>query len=374
MKLLSVFGTRPEAIKMAPLLAALGNEPSLTSLVCVTGQHREMLDQVLDLFGIVPDFDLDLMQPDQDLEALTSRVIAAIDSVLDEAMPDRMLVHGDTTTALAAASAASTRGIPVAHVEAGLRTYNAQPWPEESNRRAIDMLSDFLFAPTLGAKANLEREGLAGRIFVTGNTGIDALEQMSLRLAGDDSLRRELDAALPLTESGRKLLLVTSHRRESFGNGIDNICAALGELSKRPDIEIVYPVHRNPNVRGPVERALGGRSNLHLLAPLDYLSFVRLMQRSRVILTDSGGIQEEAPSLGKPVLVMRDVTERPEAITAGTARLVGTEPSRIAREVATLFDGHAGFSRSPNPYGDGRASGRILDALLDRPVHPFITR
>ncbi len=366
-KLLSVFGTRPEAIKMAPLVAALGQTPGIQSLVCVTGQHREMLDQVLDLFDIRPDIDLGLMQPGQGLNALSARTISSLDGVFEELQPDRVLVHGDTTTAMAAAMAAFQRKIPVGHIEAGLRTYALdRPWPEEMNRRTIDIVSDMLFAPTPTARENLEREALEGRIFVTGNTGIDALEQVSARLESDVVLRRQADAQLPHLEAGKKVLLVTGHRRESFGEGFRNICEALAKLSQRSDIEIVYPVHLNPNVIGPVKQSLSGRGNVHLVPPLDFLPFVRLMQRAHAILTDSGGVQEEAPSLGKPVLVMRDVTERPEAVQAGTARLIGTDEARIVREVSKLFDDgdwDAGRDQLPNPYGDGQASGRIVAAL-----------
>jgi UDP-N-acetylglucosamine 2-epimerase (non-hydrolysing) len=374
MKLLTVFGTRPEAIKMAPLVRALASEPEIESLVCVTGQHREMLDQVLGLFGISPDFDLGLMEPGQSLNGLVARAIARLDAILGECRPDRVLVHGDTSTAMAAALAAFHRGIPVGHVEAGLRTYKLdRPFPEEMNRRAIDVVADLLFAPTAGAKANLKGEALQGAIFVTGNTGIDALEQVATRLADDEALRAEADRALPPIAAGRRLLLVTGHRRESFGNGFRNICAALARLAERPNLDIVYPVHLNPNVRGPVGETLGGRANVHLVPPLDFLPFVRLMQRADLILTDSGGVQEEAPSIGKPVLVMRDVTERPEAVAAGTARLVGTRAPKIIEEVEQLLDQEGRPFAAPglNPYGDGRASARIVDALLGRPFEEF---
>ncbi|MFN3943701.1 MAG: non-hydrolyzing UDP-N-acetylglucosamine 2-epimerase [Allosphingosinicella sp.] len=373
MKLLTVFGTRPEAIKMAPLVRALAEESGVESHLCVTGQHRQMLDQVLGLFGIVPDIDLALMEPGQSLNGLVSRAIARLDAVLEELKPDRVLVHGDTSTAMAAALAAFHRGIPVGHVEAGLRTYHLdRPFPEEMNRRAIDIVSDLLFAPTAAARANLEREALEGRILVTGNTGIDALEQVAARLEADAELRASVDAELPRIAEGRRLLLVTGHRRESFGLGFQNICAALGHLAGREDVDIAYPVHLNPNVRGPVEQALGGRPNVHLLAPLDYLPFVRMMQRADIILTDSGGVQEEAPSIGKPVLVMRDVTERPEAVAAGTARLIGTRAPRIIEEVEQILDAGRGQPPAgPNPYGDGKASARIADALLGRPFEPF---
>ncbi|MDP8994393.1 MAG: UDP-N-acetylglucosamine 2-epimerase (non-hydrolyzing) [Pseudomonadota bacterium] len=375
MKLLIVVGTRPEAIKMAPLILALQDEPDVELNVCVTGQHREMLDRVLGLFGIVPDCNLALMEPRQSLNGLAGRAIAALDRAYDQLAPERVLVHGDTTTAMAAAIAAFHRRIPVGHVEAGLRTYALdRPFPEEMNRRTIDVVSDLLFAPTPRARLNLEAEALQGDILVTGNTGIDALEAIASRLQREPRLREEADASLPTVEDGRKLLLVTGHRRESFGRGFRNICAALAQLALRDDLEIVYPVHLNPNVRGPVEAALSGSDNVHLLPPLDFLAFVRLMQRADLILTDSGGIQEEAPSLGKPVLVMRDVTERPEAVEAGKALLVGTRAARIVREVGLLLDdesARAQFGATDNPYGDGRASARIADALLGRPFEEF---
>jgi UDP-N-acetylglucosamine 2-epimerase (non-hydrolysing) len=375
MKLLVVVGTRPEAIKMAPLILALRAEAEVETRVCVTGQHRHMLDQVLGLFEIVPDYDLDLMEPGQTLNGLAGNAIGRLDEVFAEFAPDRVLVHGDTTTALSAALAAFHRRIPIGHVEAGLRTYDLDgPWPEEMNRRTIDIVSDLLFAPTPRARLNLEREALEGEVIVTGNTGIDALEAIAGRLASDPSMRARADRQLPDLEPGRKLLLVTGHRRESFGNGFRSICAALAQLALREDLDIVYPVHLNPNVLGPVQAALSNKPNVRLLPPLDFLPFVRLMQRADLILTDSGGIQEEAPSLGKPVLVMRDVTERPEAVEAGKARLVGTGAARIVREVGLILDddqARAAFDESANPYGDGRASRRIVDTLLGRPVEEF---
>jgi UDP-N-acetylglucosamine 2-epimerase (non-hydrolysing) len=378
MKVLSIFGTRPEAIKMAPLIKRLASQAGIESIVCATGQHRSMLQQVLDVFELKTDFDLDVMAPDQSLNGLTSRVFAALDPLLQHVNPDRVLVHGDTTTAMAGAVAAFHRGIPVAHVEAGLRTGNLkQPWPEEMNRRVVDVVSDLLFAPTESARQNLCRENLAGRIHVTGNTVIDALMAASARISRDEQLRDRLDAQFPFLNflnTGQKILLVTGHRRENFGSGFRNICTALAVLAARADIEIVYPVHLNPNVQQPVMATLSHLKNVHLIAPLDYLSFVRLMQRSHVILTDSGGVQEEAPSLGKPVLVMRDVTERPEAVIAGTVKLVGTEAASIVAAVNTLYDDDSiweSFSRRGNPYGDGNASARIVAALLNQPVHEF---
>jgi len=376
MNILTVFGTRPEAIKMAPLVKALKDEPSIRSLVCVTGQHREMLKQVLQLFGIVPDFDLSLMISNQTLNTLSARALGALDAVLEELRPDRMLVHGDTTTAMAASLSAFHRRIPVGHVEAGLRTYDlSRPWPEEMNRRVVDVVSDLLLAPTAGAKANLENERLGGRIVVTGNTVIDALLATTALIDRDLDLRSSLAEQFPFLEANRRLLLVTGHRRESFGKGFAAICAALRRLSKRPDIDIVYPVHLNPNVREPVLGTLADRPRIHLIDPLDYLPFVYLMQRAYIVLTDSGGVQEEAPSLGKPVLVMRDVTERPEAVAARTVRLVGTSEERIVASVTELLDDpfvYDRISRRLNPYGDGHATERIISTLAGRRVEEFV--
>ncbi|WP_028225502.1 non-hydrolyzing UDP-N-acetylglucosamine 2-epimerase [Paraburkholderia ferrariae] len=374
-KILSIFGTRPEAIKMAPLVMQLQASAHVESVVCVTGQHQEMLKQVLDLFEIAPDVNLALMTGNQTLNGLAAKLIAALDDVLATVRPDRVLVHGDTTTAFAAAIASFHRGIPVGHVEAGLRTGNLQqPWPEEMNRRAVDVVSDLLFAPTASSKANLERESLQGRIVVTGNTVIDALNLTTARIDNTPALRAELDARLPFLDNALPLLLVTGHRRESFGAGFANICGALADLASTNAVQIVYPVHLNPNVRGPVQETLSGARNVHLVEPMDYLGFVRLMQRASIILTDSGGVQEEAPALGKPVLVMRDVTERPEAVVAGTVRLVGTERASIVSAVTGLL-GDAGaraeFARRINPYGDGYASQRIVAALTGRAFEPF---
>jgi UDP-N-acetylglucosamine 2-epimerase (non-hydrolysing) len=360
---------------MAPVVEALRQSSLTTSIVCVTGQHREMLDQVLQLFGIKADHDLGLMTRDQTLNGLVGRAFPAIDAMLEEVAPDRVLVHGDTTTAMAAALAAFHRRIPVGHVEAGLRTYDlTQPWPEEMNRRVVDLASDLLFAPTAGSKANLQGERLAGRIVVTGNTVIDALQSTVARIEGDAALRGRLDQQFAHLSTDRRLLLVTGHRRENFGAGFENICRALATLSRRSDIEIVYPVHLNPNVRAPVLGTLSSCANIHLMEPLDYLPFVYLMRRAHVVLTDSGGVQEEAPSLGKPVLVMRDVTERPEAIAAGTVRLVGTDAGRIVDAVCELFDDereHALFSQRTNPYGDGHAAQRIVATLTGNTVEEF---
>jgi UDP-N-acetylglucosamine 2-epimerase (non-hydrolysing) len=376
MKILSIFGTRPEAIKMAPLVQALARESSITSLVCVTGQHRSMLQQVMDVFKIKADFDLDIMAPNQTLNSISSRIFSALDPILESVKPDRVLVHGDTTTAMAAGLAAFHRQIPVAHVEAGLRTGDmSQPWPEEMNRRVLDVFSDLLLVPTIGARNNLLRENLGGRILVTGNTVIDALQITTERLDSDHALRSEIDALLPQINKNKKLLLVTGHRRENFGDGFLNICRALKELAYRSDIEIIYPVHLNPNVQAPVMRILEKIPNVHLIAPLDYLSFVRLMQRAHVVLTDSGGVQEEAPALGKPVLVLRDVTERPEAVAAGTVELVGTGTERIVDAVNNLYDNpekYAAVAKANNPYGDGLACKRVIAALTGARVAEFM--
>jgi len=376
LKVLSIFGTRPEAIKMAPLVKALAAEPGIDSHICITGQHQTMLQQVLDMFELKADYTLDVMTPGQTLNTLTAALYAAIDPVLEQVQPDKVLVHGDTTSALVAAMSAFHRRIPVAHIEAGLRTGDIhQPWPEEMNRRNIDLISDHLFTPTEASRRNVLGERLQGKSFVTGNTVIDALHMTAERIDRNRQLRVALDRQFNFLVPGRKVLLVTGHRRENFGEGFLDICKALRTLARRDDVQIVYPVHLNPNVLGPVTEHLGELPNVHLIKPLDYLSFVRLMQLAHVILTDSGGVQEEAPSLGKPVLVMRDVTERPEAVTAGTVRLVGTDPDTIVRGVCELFDDDALWrrtSQAANPYGDGKACSRIVDALMGRPVDEFV--
>jgi len=368
MRVLSVFGTRPEAIKMAPVVKALDEAPGIDAGVCVTAQHRAMLDGVLELFSIKTEYDLNIMQDAQDLAHITTTVLNAMASVFDNFSPDRVLVHGDTTTTLAASLAAYYRKIPVAHVEAGLRTGDRYaPFPEEINRKLTDSIADLHFAPTEGAKENLLAEGVAPKtIIVTGNTVIDALLGVTDKLKADDGLRQKQEAAFADLDPKKRLILITGHRRENFGQGFENICSALADIAQRSDADIVYPVHLNPNVQEPVQRLLGGKDNIHLMQPLDYLPFVYLMGRADMVITDSGGIQEEAPSLGKPVLVMRDVTERPEAVQAGTVKLVGTVKDVIVSECARLLDdkdAYEAMSRAHNPYGDGKAAKRIVKEL-----------
>lgn len=366
MRVAVVFGTRPEAIKMAPVVRALQDNSFFDCQVWSTGQHREMLDQVLSLFSLRADVDLGLMTPGQTLNGLFAAAVSGVDRMLEAQAPDIVLVHGDTSTAAAAATAAFHRRIPVAHVEAGLRSGHLdQPWPEEFNRRLVDMVSRLLFAPTAGAQNNVVAEGVdPSRVFVTGNTVIDALMAMVARMNSDPSVRARMDERFGFLSAEKRLVLVTGHRRESFGGGFENICRALGRLGANPDVEIIYPVHLNPNVMEPVHRLLGGSDRVHLVEPADYEAFVYLMDRCDVILTDSGGVQEEAPSLGKPVLVMRDVTERPEAIDAGVSRLVGTDPDRIVAGVNEALE--RGMQRGiTNPYGDGQASRRIVQELLN---------
>lgn len=376
-----VFGTRPEAIKMAPLVEEFQARASeFDTIVCVTGQHREMLKQVLELFDIKPDYDLEIMKEGQDLYDVTTRVLLGMREVLKKTKPDVVLVHGDTTTSTAAALATFYQQIPVGHVEAGLRTHNIySPWPEEMNRQLTGRMASYHFAPTELSRKNLLAEGIAtDRIFITGNTVIDALQQVVTRVKGNADLRNEVSRKLlqfgydvNRLEAGRRLVLITGHRRENFGEGFLNICRAIQTLSKRfPEVDFVYPMHLNPNVRKPIREIfgdnLGGLDNLFFIEPLEYLQFVTLMDRSSIVLTDSGGIQEEAPGLGKPVLVMRDTTERPEAVKAGTVKLVGTDYNQIVDNVEKLLTDNAAYaemSRANNPYGDGKACSYIADAL-----------
>ncbi|HAT2868305.1 TPA: UDP-N-acetylglucosamine 2-epimerase (non-hydrolyzing) [Serratia marcescens] len=374
MKVLTVFGTRPEAIKMAPLVHALAQDEAFESRVCVTAQHREMLDQVLRLFEITPDYDLNIMKPGQGLSEITCRILEGLKGVLEEFKPDVVLVHGDTTTTLATSLAAFYQRIPVGHVEAGLRTGDLySPWPEEANRKLTGHLAMYHFAPTENSRKNLLRESLLDKhIFVTGNTVIDALFWVRDRVMSHAALQADLAQRYPYLDATKKLILVTGHRRESFGGGFERICSALAEIARtHPEVQVVYPVHLNPNVSEPVNRILKGIDNVMLIDPQDYLPFVYLMTKAYMILTDSGGIQEEAPSLGKPVLVMRDTTERPEAIDAGTVRLVGTDVAKIVEAVTRLLTDESEYhamSRAHNPYGDGHACRRILEALKNHQV------
>ena len=373
LKVMTIFGTRPEAIKMAPLVKGLQAQPDrFETVVCVTAQHREMLDQVLKLFDIVPQHDLNIMKPGQDLFDITANILTSLKPVLAAERPDWVLVHGDTTTTLAASLAAFYSQIRVGHVEAGLRTGNKRaPFPEEINRRLTGSIADLHFAPTPVAQANLLREGTnQASVVVTGNTVIDALLVVVEKLRSDKAAQRELAERFAFLDPAKRLILVTGHRRENFGQGFQNICEALADIAAtHPNVEILYPVHLNPNVRQPVQAILAARqlSNVHLIDPVDYLPFVYLMDRSYLIITDSGGVQEEAPSLGKPVLVMRDTTERPEAVDAGTVLLVGTSREAIVRETQRLLSDEAAYtamSRAHNPYGDGQAVSRILEILL----------
>lgn len=378
-RVLLVFGTRPEAIKMAPLVHEFKKHGDVfETLVCVTGQHREMLDQVLDLFQVKPDYDLNIMKPDQDLYDVTSRILVGMRDVLAEVRPDVVFVHGDTTTSMASALAAFYQQIPVAHVEAGLRTGNIySPWPEEMNRSITGRIATYNFAPTLCSKNNLLKENVSEEsIVVTGNTVIDALHWVVEKIASDSQLQdsiiseiKSIGYDIARLDEGRRLVLITGHRRENFGDGFLNICRAIKGLSERyPAVDFVYPMHLNPNVRKPVLDILGkGNPNIVLIEPLQYLQFVYLMEKSYLVLTDSGGIQEEAPGLGKPVLVMRDTTERPEAVEAGTVLLVGADRERIIKGVSDLLDNgvmYEKMSKAINPYGDGNACKRILDCFL----------
>ena len=383
-KVMLVFGTRPEAIKMAPLVKEFQKQPKrVETVVCVTGQHREMLDQVLKIFDIKPDYDLNIMKQGQDLYDVTARVLTGMRDVLKEVKPDVVLVHGDTTTSTAAALAAFYQQIPVGHVEAGLRTHNIySPWPEEMNRLLTGRLATYHFSPTPLSRNNLIKESVDDRnIIITGNTVIDALYWVVDKIKNNKELDNELEDILSKAgydvnrlNNGKKLVLITGHRRENFGDGFINMCTAIKDLTvKYPDLDFVYPMHLNPNVRKPIHEVFGenlsGLKNMFFIEPLEYLSFVYLMEKSSIVLTDSGGIQEEAPGLGKPVLVMRDTTERPEALDAGTVKLVGTDYNKIVNEVSSLIDDKAAYekmSKAVNPYGDGLACGRIVNALFYR--------
>lgn len=369
-KVLTIFGTRPEAIKMAPLVHKLAAEKNLDSRVCVTAQHREMLDQVLNLFDIKPDYDLDIMKPGQDLFDVTGNILSGLKGVLDDFEPDIVLVHGDTTTTFSASLAAFYKQIKIGHVEAGLRTGNLySPWPEEANRKLTSVITHYHFAPTQGSKDNLIKELITDdRITVTGNTVIDSLLWVKEKLKNSTDTRKALNEKFSFLDEAKKLVLVTGHRRESFGGGFERICKALANIATaRPDVQILYPMHMNPNVREPVGRILSDLDNVFLIEPQDYLPFVYLMNRSYLIITDSGGVQEEAPSLGKPVLVMRDTTERPEAIVAGTVKLVGTNTQCITENTLALLDDTEKYNqmaKAHNPYGDGLACARIVKKLL----------
>ena len=380
LRVLTVFGTRPEAIKMAPLVSRLAGIRQVDARICVTAQHREMLDQVLTLFGLAPDYDLNIMKPGQSLGQVINAVLSGLDPILTEFRPDLVLVHGDTSTTFAATLAAYYQRIAVGHVEAGLRTGDLySPWPEEANRKLTGALADLHFAPTPRARNNLLREGIdPGTVHVTGNTVIDALLWTAEQFDKDPSFDGRFLRSFEFLRPNARLVLITGHRRENFGSGFENICLAIRDLAlKFEDTDFVYPVHLNPNVRDPVARTLSGLHNVHLIEPQDYLPFVWLMRRAHLILTDSGGIQEEAPSLGKPVLVMRDTTERPEAVESGIARLVGADRERIVAAISELMtdrESYAAMANIRNPYGDGRASEAIAGIVLEwqgrsRPVN-----
>ena len=378
-KIMLVFGTRPEAIKMAPLVKAFqADSDHFETIVCVTGQHRQMLDQVLSLFEITPDYDLDIMKQGQDLFDITSRVMLGMRDVLEKAKPDVVLVHGDTTTSTAAALASFYKQIPVGHIEAGLRTHNIySPWPEEMNRQITGRIAKYNFAPTPLSRKNLLAENVSDNdIIVTGNTVIDALHYVVEKINSSDEIKAELSNVLLKSgydvsrlANGKKLVLITGHRRENFGDGFISMCSAIKSLNEKyPDVDFVYPMHLNPNVRKPIKEVFGDKApeNMFFIEPLDYLPFVFLMEKSYLLLTDSGGVQEEAPGLGKPVLVMRDTTERPEAVDAGTVKLVGTNYDKIVSEVSELIDNpksYESMSKAVNPYGDGKACGRVLDTF-----------
>ena len=366
-KILVVFGTRPEAIKLFPVVAALQADPRFTPIVCVSAQHRQMLDQVLQIAGIDPDFDLDLMKPDQTLDGLTAALLTGLGKVMDQVQPARVIVQGDTATAMAGALAAYYRKIPVDHVEAGLRSGNIyHPWPEEVNRKIIGGIASLHFAPTQVSEAALLRENVpADRVVVTGNTVIDALHWVGARIAADPALAGGL-AELEARFAGKRIIGVTTHRRENFGGGMEAIAEAIRQIAARPDVAVIFPVHLNPNVRAVMNTALAGLDNVAMIEPLDYPHFARLLSIAEIMLTDSGGVQEEAPALGKPVLVMRETTERPEGVTAGTARLVGTETTSIVTEIFRLLDDKASYesmARAHNPFGDGHSARRIVERL-----------
>lgn len=366
-KILIIFGTRPEAIKLFPVIRALEADPRFRPVVCVSAQHRQMLDQVLEIAGIVPDHDLDLMQPGQTLDSLTALLLTRLGAVMDAEQPERVIVQGDTATAMAGALAAYYRKIPVDHVEAGLRSGNIyHPWPEEVNRKIIGSIASLHFAPTAVAAGRLLAEQVpADRVHVTGNTVIDALRWVQTRIVAKPSLAGGL-ADLERRFAGRRIIGVTSHRRENFGEGMANIAEAIRRIAARPDVAVIFPVHLNPNVRAVMDQALGGLSNVALIEPLDYPHFVRLLSIAEIVLTDSGGVQEEAPALGKPVLVMRETTERPEGVSAGSARLVGTDITKIVTEIFTLLDDKAAYeamARAHNPFGDGQSAGRIVELI-----------
>ena len=374
MRVITAIGTRPEAIKMAPVIKALAAAPGIESIVCASGQHRDMLQPVLDIFGIVPGIDLDAMGAGGSLNALMSVVMARFDKTLAEVRPDVVLVHGDTTTSAACAMAAFHRKIRIGHVEAGLRTRDlTQPWPEEFNRRIVDVAARDLFAPTEEAKRNLLAEALGDKnIHVTGNTIVDAVQDVVAKVRADDALRASLEKQYSFLDAKKRLVLVTTHRRENFGDPLREILSALRDIAKLPDVQIVLPMHLNPSVRGPVREALSGISNIHLTEPAGYGGFIWLLDRAALVITDSGGIQEEAPSLGKPVLVMREVTERPEGIAAGFLRLVGTSAPRIVENAKHFLAGtDTGLAGRPNPYGDGRAAERIVAILRGETPPPL---
>ena len=387
MKVMLVFGTRPEAIKMCPLVKEFQKHPSeFETIVCVTGQHREMLDQVLKIFDVIPDYDLNIMRLGQNLTDITARVLTGLRDVFKECHPDVVLVHGDTTTSTAGALAAFYAQIPVGHVEAGLRTNNLySPWPEEMNRQLTGRIATYNFSPTLLSESNLKAESALGNIYVTGNTVIDALHMVIDKLNADEALAKEQDNVLTAAgyditrlADGKKLVLITGHRRENFGDGFIRMVTAMKDLAEKyPEVDFVYPMHLNPNVRKPIHEVFGEdltRPNFFFIEPLQYLEFVHLMSKANIVLTDSGGIQEEAPGLGKPVLVMRDTTERPEALKTGTVHLVGTDYEKIMKEVSTLLDdaeAYAKMSQAVNPYGDGKACDRIVRALKGEEVERY---